>query len=217
MTTLKKYKRILDNQIRLDAYMALEMVIEKASMKPFLENSVFQQSLYYAVRNGLLEATDEMTPTYTATTKGLKAYNNINESPDSEEVKPVLKAKPVAQNDIMVLHEALKNKLYSLIKKKQIVGFGNVPFIPSLTDLQEFLERFRKKYPDLYDLEKITVCLSKHIEKCAKSDKYSPAVKYFIIKEGSGSQLAALLEVFDETPADEEQHNITKTKDLFDE
>lgn len=196
--------------------MALEMVIEGVNLKPYLDSDVFRQSLYYAVRNGLLEASEDERPVYTATSKGHLAYNNINESEDKE-VKPVLKAKPPAQSQMMQLHESLQNKLYSLIKKKQIVGFGNVPFIPSLKDLDSFLGRFRKDYPELFDLGKIEVCLHRHIEKCAKSDKYSPAVKYFIIKEGTGSQLAAFLESYEEKPIEEDQHNITNTKDLFDE
>ena len=117
--------------------------------------------------------------------------------------------------DVTQMHVNLQNKLHSYIKKKQVTGFGNVLFIPSVKDLEEFLLRFRRKYGELWDAEKVEKVLLRHVEDCAKRQKFSPAVKYFIIKEGTGSQLAAALENFNETPIEDEQHNLTNTKDLF--
>lgn len=113
------------------------------------------------------------------------------------------------------LHESLVKHLFSLKKKRQVMGFGNVYFIPSKRDLEDFLGRFRKKYPELWDLHKIEKCLHAHITKCVKKDSFAPAIKYFIIKEGTGSQLAAAMEEYEEVVKEGGQYDITDTKNLF--
>jgi hypothetical protein len=142
------------------------------------------------------------------TEKGREFYKSI-----TEEVKetPIQIVMPISD-----LHKSLQEKLFSLTQKRQVAGFGNVYFIPSSRDLEVFLTRFRIQYPELYDLNKIQGCIHKHIEKCAKSGRYSPAIKYFIIKDGAGSQLAAALEMYEDSVIEEDkQHQITNTKDLF--
>ena len=118
-------------------------------------------------------------------------------------------------NDILDLNKILKEALFKITGKRQIVGFGNTYFIPSAKDLETFLNRFRKAYPSLWNLDNIQKCLLAHVEKCAKANKYSPAVKYYIIKEGTGSQLAAALENLDDAVEIEKQHKLLNTKDLF--
>ena len=116
------------------------------------------------------------------------------------------------------LHKSLQNKLFSFKKKKQITGFGGVYFIPTARELEEFLLRFRRKYPELWDMKKIEKALLFHIERCCKRDSFAPAVKYFIIKDGTGSALAAALEILEddeEIDEDKQQYNIVNTKDMF--
>lgn len=209
--TVKNYRKVLENNLRLDVYQTLEYLVEKVNIKPLLEYSAFQQTLFQLVRLELVEATDEGV--YMVTTKGVQIYNQINDG--KEDIQPIIKAVSVAQNDVMALHSMLQDKLNSIIGRKQIMGFGNVPFIPSVKDLESFLGRFRKAYPELWDMARIEKCLCNHVTSCAKAQKYSPAIKYFIIKEGSGSQLAALLENYADNPQEEKQHKITNTKDLF--
>jgi hypothetical protein len=114
----------------------------------------------------------------------------------------------------------LKAKLKDIIGKDQIMGFGNVYFIPGIQDLRTFLRRFSKEYNIslISNGLAIETCLLRHVTKCAKAKSFAPAVKYFIIKDKVGSQLAAALENY--TPAEErdtieEKIEVKNLKDLF--
>lgn len=96
------------------------------------------------------------------------------------------------------LHISMQERLKSIIGKKQVEGFGGVYFIPTLKELEQFLNRFWKEYPRYTDYSKIEKILLKHIEKCAKERKFAPAIKYFISKQGVGSQLANAYENWEE-------------------
>ena len=103
------------------------------------------------------------------------------------------------------LHLTLQNKLLSLTGKKQIIGFGGVYFLPTKTELKDFLTRFWNKYPKYRDTEKISKILVKHIESSKKKNSFAPAIKYFIYKQGTGSQLANAYENFEEQELETKQ------------
>ena len=96
------------------------------------------------------------------------------------------------------LHRKLQDKLFFFKKKKQIEGFGGVYFIPTVKELEQFLTRFWKEYPEYKDIVKIENILLNHIEKCCKNSSFAPAIKYFIIKDKVGSQLANAYENYTE-------------------
>lgn len=146
---------------------------------------------------------------YDITDSGKRVLSDIEEEQTVEKVIP-------RQNSISItdLHKSLQDRLFEKKNKRQVVGFGGVYFIPALKDLETFLGRFRRQFPDMYNLDKIQKCLLKHIDQCCKKDSFAPAIKYYIIKEGTGSQLAAALEVFEEVQ-EETQYKVTLTKDLF--
>lgn len=110
--------------------------------------------------------------------------------------------------DFEKLHKKLQDKLLSLKGKKQIEGFGGVYFIPTERELKEFLIRFWSKYPKYKDLDKISKILEKHIETCSRKNSFAPAIKYFIYKQNTGSQLANAFENYDE--------NKIETENIFD-
>lgn len=112
------------------------------------------------------------------------------------------------QNSFIKLKESLSNELNKHIGKKQIIGFGNVYFIPTVKELEEFLNRFWKQYPEMKDINRISLCLRKHIERCCKENKFSPAVKYYITKDKTGSQLASAYEMYESIDEDEKSYEI---------
>jgi len=137
------------------------------------------------------------------TPKGLQILKEI----DLEEVKV----------DFKVLFTETQNSLLSTYGKKQVQGFGGTYFIASIKELEEFLNRFWKKYPECKDMVKITKILKQHVEKCGKSGKFAPAVKYFIGKttdDGYVSQLAGAFENYEE-PEKEEKIEPKDIKNLF--
>lgn len=115
--------------------------------------------------------------------------------------------------DYVLLHKTLQDKLVELTGLKQARGYSNAVFIPSVKDLQYYLTMFRRRYPELWDVDRITKCLVSHVEMCVKAGVYTPVIKYYIYKEEKGSPLAADLEAYQENA--DTQHKIKKTKDLF--
>jgi hypothetical protein len=154
-----------------------------------------------------------------------KAYFNSNtehiyiSGKISEEGKKLLaeiSGEPVKKGiNYKTLHQELQNSLIASYGKKQKEGFGGVYFIPTVKELEEFLGRFWKAYPDYKETEKITKILKQHVEKCGKSGKFAPAVKYFIYKQGAGSQLAGAYEGFEEIEVKEERVEPQEIKNLF--
>jgi hypothetical protein len=215
--TTTQLKSVLSKEMDANMLVLLKLLSESEDLVPLLqEYPRITSSVLTLQRRGLITVIQnkyEVTLEGIQTLKQLLPKSGITKG--KKEAVVIQETTPVAVFDVLRMHSALQQKLFSIIKKKQVTGFGNVLFIPSVKDLEEFLFRFKRKYGELWDPEKIEKILVKHVEECAKKDKYSPAVKYFIIKEGTGSQLAAALENFEEKPAEEEQHNLTNTKDLF--
>ena len=82
--------------------------------------------------------------------------------------------------------DSLINHLITFNFKKNLKGFGGVPFLPTKVELKNHLERFWKAgYKDYKDYDKIHKCLLEHIQECVKKNSFAPAIKYFIFKSGS--------------------------------
>ena len=96
------------------------------------------------------------------------------------------------------LKKELSDKLNELYGKKQVIGFGDVYFIPTDKELEAHMRRFLREYPQANDTAKIKKILFNHIETCVKNRSFAPAIKYFIHKQGFGSRLAAAYESFEE-------------------
>lgn len=203
--TIENLKKLLDKGLDMNHYQVIEFLLTGKTLSGLLEHPRVLVWLNTLQRKSYLFKGEE---SWDVTEKGRELYLEMTDGG--------LPAPPVVEMPIGDLHKSLQEKLNSLINKRQVAGFGNVYFIPSYRDLEDFLGRFRRKYPELYNLKKIEACLHKHIENCAKKEKYVPAIKYFIIKEGAGSQLAAALEMYEDSVEEvEKQHQITNTKDLF--
>ena len=120
--------------------------------------------------------------------------------------KPVIKETPTFYEK---LHGSLADKLFSIVGKKQVLGFGDVYFIPTIKELQVFMPRFIKNHKELYDEDKIIKVMTHHVERCARKRQYAPACKYFIYKDGTGSRLATALENYET-----EKEDIKKEENL---
>lgn len=200
--TTTKLKLLLDNGLDMNHYMVMMWMKQGVKMQELQDNLKVQSWIHTLNRKGYLSDNE-------ITVDGTALLSQI-ESDKVEEVRAVKVGMSLEE-----LHESLVKHLFSLKKKRQVMGFGNVYFIPSKRDLEDFLGRFRKKYPELWDLQKIEKCLHAHITKCVQKDSFAPAIKYFIIKEGSGSQLAAAMEEYEEVAKENGQYDITDTKSLF--
>lgn len=114
--------------------------------------------------------------------------------------------------NLMTFKNTLSERLENKIGKKQIKGFGDVYFIPTISELQVHLGRFWKKYPTFTDVNKIEKILLNHIDSCCKRNSFAPAIKYFIYKETNGGYLGAAYENFEE----EQKEIVEKEANNFD-
>ena len=162
------------------------------------------QSISNLVANGYFNSKEEITE------KGIKFL---------EEINGVVSKKIDNKIDFKALNLKLKERLQLSHGSKQTIGFGGVYFIPTVPELQEFLNRFWKNYPEMKDINKIISCLETHIVNCSKKKSFAPAIKYFIFKVGTGSQLANAYENFEEAKKEEESKKEElqpkEIKDLF--
>lgn len=115
------------------------------------------------------------------------------------------KPKPKKYEPEDVNYQKLLSMLQSVLEttygKKQVKGFGNVYFLPTSKEIEAFLVRFWKQYPKYTNIAKIESILCSFVRKCAKTNKFAPAVKYFIGKstnDGYVSQLASAYENYEE-------------------
>lgn len=161
---------------------------------------------------------------FTMTEAGSKIISAI-EDKDVIVFEKVGEVKPEAAFNLeaysVELIKQLKAKLKEHINREQVEGFGGVMFIPVKREMMEFLTRFSKGYdvPLKENADKIEKILLRHLDKCARARKFAPAIKYYIVKDKTGSQLAAALESFEEMNEEKEtekkQFNIVNTKNLF--
>jgi len=180
LNTLLKLKK---EKISINRYIILK-IIEDCSLSLFRED--YREELVSLKLEGIINSELELT------TKGVELLQSI----EGKKTKLI---------DYDKLHLTLQNKLLSLKGKKQIEGFGGVYFIPNKTELKEFLTRFWNKYPKYKDLDKISKILQKHIETCSKKNSFAPAIKYYIYKQGVGSQLASAIENYEEQELETKQ------------
>lgn len=185
MINIKEIRKAKDLGISIENYILLR-IIEDGSLYLFPEVKDFTE-LY--VLGLVFPDTTNITP------KGFKILSEIS-------------AKD--KIDYTSLHRNLQECLKKWTGKKQVQGFGGVYFLPTIKELEEFLNRFWKNYPKFTDIVKIEKILLKHITKCAKENKFSPATKYFIHKQGSGSQLANAYENWEEEEITSSEENKNK-------
>jgi len=194
-----KILKTKDSGIDLEQYLLLKL-IDKYNIYDFKnEINNLEFKLQQLRINGYIDnnAIPEITE------KCIKMFNKAIETSKSK-------------YDFIALHKKLQDELVKLTGKKQKEGFGGTYFIPTVAELEEFLNRFWKKYPKYTNNEKISNILLKHIQKCVKTNSFAPACKYYIIKNGTGSQLANAYENYDEKELEIKQDSQPKDiKNLF--
>lgn len=178
-------KKILNSPISILDYLILEHIANNTA-KEFVEDkdqTPFKGAIFGHVT--WLKQEDYISDNNKLTLKG-------------KELLDQLQKEEINTDFYSSLHKNLQEKMISLTGKKQIQGFGGIYFIPTIKELEEFLLRFWKIYPEFKDNTKITKCLINHVENCIKSNKFAPAIKYYIFKVGSGSQLASAYDYIDD-------------------
>jgi hypothetical protein len=127
----------------------------------------------------------------TLTESGEKLWNLVDMA-ETKETPKEDEQKIAFEQWVAELWEKLKNTLLELHGQDNAKGFGGkIWFLPSVEDLREVLVRYRKKYKNKWEEEKIEQLLIRHTENCCISKNFSPVLQYYIIKAGSPSYLAA--------------------------
>lgn len=157
---------------------------------------------YNLVKEGWLDVNNSLTK---------KALELINKLEANEEVE---------KTDWDEIYFKLQKTLVEYHGVKQTKSYGNIYFMMTVKEIEQFLKRFWREYPKYTDLNKIVKIIQNHIISCSKSKKFSPACKYFVLKEVTKgtytSQLAAIYDSFEEEiKAVEEGSKPKEVKNLF--
>jgi hypothetical protein len=209
MLTKEDFKKIVSRGVGIIEYLLLYYLNTDVNIDDLLGNAKIMGITQMMIAKGwVVKIKDNLK----LTSEGLKVINSVNithPTVNKEVVKISLEDEKCEE-----LRNYLSNILNERIGKRQIKGFGNTYFIPTSVELKDHLKRFWKKYPKMNDINTIKEKLKEHIETCCKTGNFAPAIKYFIVKEGSGSRLANAYE--EET--EESTDKIVKpldTKNLF--
>ena len=179
--------------ITVEQYIVLK-IIEDGCLYLF-PNNLFAATIVGLKSSGYIYSETQLT------LKGKELLKEISEDKMSKKIDNKIV-------DYKALREELQSCLFKNYRKKQVKGFGDVYFIPTETELIDSLKRFWKNYPDYNSIVKITEILKNHIENCSKKNKFSPAIRYFIIKMGNSgisSPLAAAYDDWDEEKQEKKQ------------
>jgi hypothetical protein len=87
-------------------------------------------------------------------------------------------------------------------------------FLCSTRDLEVFLMRFRKEYPELYNEKEIERKLIRFVDVCSKKKEYPMLLQYYIIHKDRGSSLATAMENDNETN-EVDEFKLVDSKKLF--
>lgn len=169
-------------------YLLLNYIHSGIDIKELLENIKINGVVLLMIKKDLIQSISEGN--YLITDQG-KEFLNLEE--------PEIIIIPKTNN----LKDRLSERLEKNIGKKQIKGFGDVYFIPTISELEVHLNRFWKKYPTYKDPTKIENILLKHIDNCCKKNSFAPALKYFIFKETNGGYLGGAYENWEEEEKEE--------------
>lgn len=195
---VENIKKAISKGISVEAYVFLA-IINDGCLHLFAENT-FASVAKQLEMNGMCTGNE-------ITEKGRKLL---------EEIEGNVSNKVDNSGKYKLLKASLQARLLEKCGKKQIQGFGGVYFIPTEKELEEFLNRFWKNYPDMKEIIKISKCLENHIDSCVKKNSFAPAIKYYIFKQGTGSQLAGAYENFEDSVEEiKKEDKLINTKELF--
>ena len=203
MISKEELKEVLKKGGDILQYLLLNYVNMNIDIEDIKQNIKITGVISLMIKKDLIQLLNDGK--YLITEKG-KEFLNLEKEDNNKEA------------NLMTFKNTLSERLENKIGKKQIKGFGDVYFIPTISELQVHLGRFWKKYPTFTDLDKIEKILINHIESCCKRNSFAPAIKYFIYKDTTGGFLGAAYENFEEEQKEEAEELIKKdinTKELF--
>lgn len=183
----QKYNEVLENGLILDHFHVLCSIRDGTTLP---DNRRIKGFINLLNKKGYL---DDMK----ITEKAITFLENAGKEPIENE--PPLKVEliknpntPLKITDwVAKLHIKCQDKLFELTGKKQQVGKVDkldkgYPFLPNVIDLGKVLSSCISSYK-LTDNDKIEKTIISYIERCAKTNKWLPILRYYILKNGMSS------------------------------
>lgn len=181
--TIPKFCTLIGEDYSLDTIYILENLDDVVGLMSGMKAGALLQKM---LRKGLIDEQDKIT------TKGqelLAWWNNREEV----ELKKIERIRVV--DGLTGLHKKLEDKLIALTGKKQqrpdIYG-SKYSYLCNDKDLQERVKKVIKKY-GLTDYQKIEDQLLKYVERCAKANRWTPLIEYYIYKNKDGTDNSPLV------------------------
>lgn len=181
--TTNKFRTLLEKGWSLDHIFILENMQEFPGTECAAKEASLLQTLF---RKGLI---DEK---YTITKDGESLLLFAN----NEEIGEIVKiAKPKIASGIEGLHKKLEDKLMELTGKKQqrpVILGTKYSFLCGKEDLEARIKKVMIKYK-LSDYQLLETTLLEYIERCYKTNRWSPLLQYYIIKQKEGVEMSPLV------------------------
>lgn len=204
MIDINKYNKILEDGLLLDHYVALSNIHKGIDSPPNKRVQGFINLLYKKgyIEDGVLTQ---------------KALHLLEEEVElvSSPVVTVKESKPKTISSDFVewtiqLHKDCQKKLKDAKGKQQhvvnILG-GRYSYLPNPTDLGKVILRAINTY-NLKDLAKIRKFILAYVDRCIKTDNWTPLLQYWIMKGDSVNGMSAMVTEM-ENPEEETNDDTT--------
>lgn len=186
MISLEKYKRVLDNGLLLDHYMILCNIRDGTEMPKSKRVDGFINLLN---KKGYID--DGALTT--------KAFDIIDVQPVMVVDRELVETPKFDYGGWGIqMHAKCKKKIMELTGREQVTSKikGDKKGFPFLLNVNDFVARIFstvQKYK-LKDMDAVEKALINHIDSCHKANNWFPLMKYYISKQGEGSQMVTDLE-----------------------
>jgi len=187
MISLEKYKRLLDSGLLLDHYFLLCNIRDSV---PLPKSKRIEGFLNLLRKKGFIEKDNTLQE---------KAFDVIDIFASVTIKEQVVETPKFDFGGwASELHKKCVDKLIRLTGNKQIIarfnkGDKGYPFLPNLMDFTTRIFSTIQRYK-LKDMDSVEKAILAHIDSCHQKNNWFPLMKYYMYKQGEGSNLVTDLE-----------------------
>lgn len=187
MISLEKYKRLLDSGLLLDHYFLLCNIRDSV---PLPKSKRIEGFLNLLRKKGFIEKDNTLQD---------KAFDVIDIFPSVTLKKEVVETPKFDFGGWATeLHKKCTDKILKLTGSKSVMaritkGDKGYPFLPNVMDFTTRMFSTIQRYK-LKDMDAIEKAVLNHIDSCHQKNNWFPLMKYYLYKQGEGSNLVTDLE-----------------------
>lgn len=187
MISLEKYKRLLDSGLLLDHYFLLCNIRDSV---PLPKSKRVEGFLNLLRKKGFIEKDNTLQD---------KAFDVIDIFATVTTKKEVVETPKFDFGGWAAeLHKKCVSKIFALTGSRSVIarvnkGDKGYPFLPNVMDFTTRMFSTIQRYK-LKDMDAIEKAVLNHIDSCNQKNNWFPLMKYYLYKQGEGSNLVTDLE-----------------------